>query len=83
MEWTDHVWRADKSIVKTVLVNNLNGKRPRGRPKQRWLDVVKRYIQELRPYLHRNLRGVEEFYNIDRKGPKWSIMLFKKTCFLF
>lgn len=32
-----------------ILVNNLNRKSPRGGPKQRWLDVVKRDIQELRP----------------------------------
>ena len=49
LEWAGHVWRADNSIVKTVLVNNLNRKRPRDRPKQRWLDTVKRDMMELRP----------------------------------
>jgi len=44
LEWAGHVWRAD--IVKPVLVNKLNRKRPRGRQKQRWLGVVKRDIQE-------------------------------------
>lgn len=42
LEWAGNVWRAYHSIVKTVLVNNLNRKIPRGRPRQRWLDVVKR-----------------------------------------
>ncbi|XP_008189884.1 uncharacterized protein LOC103311866 [Acyrthosiphon pisum] len=55
LEWAGHVWRADNSIVKKVLVNNLNRKRPRGKPKQRWLDVVKRDIQELRPDWHGDL----------------------------
>ncbi|XP_025415570.1 uncharacterized protein LOC112687196 [Sipha flava] len=55
LEWAGHVWRADNSIVKKVLVNNLNRKRPRGRPKQRWIDVVKRDIQELRPDWHGDL----------------------------
>jgi len=49
LEWAGHVRKADNSIAKTVLVNNLNRKRPRCRPKQRWLDVIKRDIQELRP----------------------------------
>jgi len=49
LEWSGHVWRADNSIVKTVLANNLSRKRPRGRPKQRWLDTVKRNMKELRP----------------------------------
>jgi hypothetical protein len=55
LEWAGHVWREDNSIVKKVLVNNLNRNKPRGRPKQRWLDVVKRDIQELRPDWHRDL----------------------------
>jgi len=37
------------SLIKTVFLNNISRKRPRGRPKQRWLDVIKRYIVELRP----------------------------------
>jgi len=49
LEWAGHAWRADNSIVKKVLVNNLNRKRPRGRPKQRWLDTVKRDMKKLRP----------------------------------
>jgi len=33
LEWADYVWGADNSIVKTVLVNNLNSRKiPRGRP---------------------------------------------------
>lgn len=31
-----------KIVVKTVLMNNMNKKRPFGRPKQWWLDVVKK-----------------------------------------
>lgn len=55
LEWAGHVWRADNIIVKLVLVKNVNGKKPCGRPKQRWFDVVKRDLQELRPHWHRNL----------------------------
>ncbi|KAL4154176.1 hypothetical protein QTP88_002009 [Uroleucon formosanum] len=38
MEWAGHVWRAEGSIIQKVLNNNLTGKRPRGRPRQRWRD---------------------------------------------
>lgn len=33
----------------SILVNNTNKKRPRGRPNRRWLDVVKRRMTDLRP----------------------------------
>jgi len=51
LEWNNcHVWRADISIVKTVLVNKLDHKiPPRGRPEQSWLDVIKRDMQDQRP----------------------------------
>jgi len=55
LEWAGHVWKADNTIVKTILVNNVNSKRPRGIPKERWLDVVKRDLQELRPDWHGDL----------------------------
>jgi len=35
LEWAGYVWRTDNSIVKMVLVNKLNRKRLRSRPKQR------------------------------------------------
>lgn len=38
MAWAGHVWRAEGSIIQKVLNNNLTGKRPRGRPCQRWRD---------------------------------------------
>jgi hypothetical protein len=55
------------TISLLVLVNNLNRKRPRGRPKQRWIDVVKRDIQELRPDWHGDLMHAynrEEWKNL-------------------
>jgi len=33
LEWAGHVWKADNSFVKTVLVTNLNRKRSQGRSK--------------------------------------------------
>jgi len=36
LEWAGHVWRAERSIIRKVLINKPTGKRPRGRPRQRW-----------------------------------------------
>lgn len=42
LAWAGHVWRAENSVAKIVLENNINKKRPRGRQ-------VKRDITDLRP----------------------------------
>lgn len=42
--------------IKTVFVNNINRKRPRGRPKLWWLNVVERNLVELRPNWHWDLQ---------------------------
>jgi len=38
-----------------VMVNQIDMKRPRGRPRQRWLDAVRRDIEELKPDWNGNL----------------------------
>jgi len=40
IEWAGHVWRSN-GILKKPLVGRINGKRPRGHPRQRWIDRVK------------------------------------------
>jgi len=40
LEWAGHIWRSD-GIAKNIFTGKLNGKRPRGRPRQRWEDRVK------------------------------------------
>ncbi|KAL4082425.1 hypothetical protein QTP88_021321 [Uroleucon formosanum] len=40
IEWAGHVWRSN-GILKKALEGKINGKRPRGRPRQRWIDRVK------------------------------------------
>jgi len=47
LAWAGHAWRADGSLIKIVMVNQIDLKRPRGRPKQRWLDAVKRDIEDI------------------------------------
>lgn len=32
LEWVDHVWRFEESIIRKVLINKPIGKRPKGRP---------------------------------------------------
>jgi len=42
IEWAGHVsWRAKHDLINNVLINKPSGKRPRGRPRQRWMDRVK------------------------------------------
>jgi len=54
LAWAGHAWRADGSLI-TVIVNQIDQKRPRGRPRQRWLDVVRKDIEELKSDWNGNL----------------------------
>lgn len=47
LEWAAHVWRATESLTRNVLIENPQKKRPRGRPRQRWLDRVKMDILDI------------------------------------
>jgi len=38
---------SQKSLLRTVLEQNPEGKRPLGRPKLRWKDIVKGDVEEL------------------------------------
>ncbi|KAL4085250.1 hypothetical protein QTP88_027109 [Uroleucon formosanum] len=42
LEWAGHIWRDKGSVMRQVLVSKLYKTRPRGRPRQRWLDRVKK-----------------------------------------
>lgn len=46
--WFGHIYRAQKNTVASM-ANNLDveGKRPRGRPKQRWSDTIAKDLKEL------------------------------------
>lgn len=43
MGWV--VCRAKQYLINKVLINNPSRKRPRGRPRQRWMDRVKNYLK--------------------------------------
>jgi hypothetical protein len=46
LEWAGHVWRAGESVIRNVLIRNPTKKRPMGRPRQWWLDRVKKDISD-------------------------------------
>ncbi|KAL4152688.1 hypothetical protein QTP88_000521 [Uroleucon formosanum] len=46
MAWAGHVWRSN-GLMKEVLKWKPQGKRPLGRPKQRWIDKVEKNLAEI------------------------------------
>ena len=59
LRWYGHVMRKDQEYVgRKMMEMELPGKRRRGRPKRRFLDVVKEYMEE---------DGAKEMYIEDRK----------------
>jgi len=63
-EWFGHVWRANGQVIKEVLVNKINKKRPFRRPSTRWVDVIAQDIKNVEEssfddaYDREKLRGV-------------------------
>ena len=47
MRWAGHVARMERRGVYSVLVGKSEGKRPLRRPKRRWEDSIKMYLQEV------------------------------------
>jgi len=78
-----HVWRAEDTLIKKVTESKITGKRPRGRPRQRWYDRVKKDLKKINPLLdmgelERRLRSGD--------GPQWtaiSLRRKKKKNFIF
>ncbi|VVC44163.1 Hypothetical protein CINCED_3A017807 [Cinara cedri] len=46
MAWAGHVWRSN-GLMKEVLKWKPQGKRPLGKPKQRWIDKVEKNLAEI------------------------------------
>ena len=51
LEWAGHVWRAEDTLIKKVTESKITGKRPRGRPRQRWYDRVEKDLKKINPLL--------------------------------
>ena len=65
LRWYEHVMRRDQEYVGRKMIEmELSGKRRRGRPKRRFLDVVKEDMKEV---------GVKEMDIEDRK--MWRMMI--------
>jgi len=52
LEYAGLVWRVEGCLIRKVLDVNLSGKRPMGRPRQRWFDTVNRDLTRV------NLNGM-------------------------
>ncbi|KAJ8887716.1 hypothetical protein PR048_013934 [Dryococelus australis] len=46
LRWYGHIMRRDRDLVKYVVERCFEGKRPRGRPRHRWLDAIKEDIRK-------------------------------------
>jgi hypothetical protein len=47
IKWAGYAWKNQNSLLRILLENNVTGKRPIGRPRMRWEDVVKNYVEKL------------------------------------
>jgi len=48
MRWAEHAARmGEERVVHRVLVGKLEGRRPLGRPRRRWVDNVRTDLQEV------------------------------------
>jgi len=48
MEWAGHVWRAVGKTIKRVTEGKIVRKRPLGRPRTRWKDVIEKDLRMIR-----------------------------------
>lgn len=44
LEWTEHLWKSN-SILKKIMTETIDGKRPRGRSRQGWMNTIKSDLQ--------------------------------------
>jgi len=61
LAWAGHAWRSQNLLIRIVLEENHTGKRPLGRPRLRWEDVVRNEVKEL---------GGEYMQRIEKIGGK-------------
>jgi len=47
LQWAGHAWRSQNPLLHVVLTENPKGKRPFGRPRLRWEDVIKKDVEAL------------------------------------
>jgi len=47
LKWAGHAWRSQNPLLRIVLEKDPVGKRPLGRPRMRWEDLVKKDVSTL------------------------------------
>lgn len=47
LEWAEHIWRVEGSLIMKVMENRLTRKRPRGRTRKRWFDTMERDLKRV------------------------------------
>jgi len=63
IQWLGHMWwRSEDDLNRVVLECKSTGKRPRGRPRKRWLDVVEEDL---------NRMGVQDWRELVQDRDKW------------
>jgi len=51
LEWAGNVWRAESTLIKKVKDSKITGKRPRGKPRQKWNGIIEKDLKEVNPLL--------------------------------
>lgn len=79
-----YVWLADGRLLKRILSEEMEGTRPRGRPRRRWIDSVRETMMELMQSRTINWNmAMDRGWKMERisfssKKPKWLVKLKKK-----
>ncbi|KAL4148399.1 hypothetical protein QTP88_002652 [Uroleucon formosanum] len=72
IKWLGHVmWRNTGALTKVALNWKPEGRRPRGRPRKRWMDVVEKDLEDL---------GAQNWREIVQDRDKWDdLVMAAKT----
>ena len=63
IQWLGHMWRRSEDDINRVILEwKPTGKRPRGRPRKRWLDGVEEDLQRM---------GVQDWKELAQDREKW------------
>jgi hypothetical protein len=64
IQWLGHMWRRSEDDINRVILEwKPTGKRPRGRPRKRWLDGVEEDLHRM---------GVQNWKELAQDRDKWS-----------
>lgn len=79
LRWAGHAFRDQNSLLRMVLEQNPVEKRPLGRPKLRWEDIVKKDVEDLGGEVNwKNLTMYRDSWRIGCDGPSGHLTQKKK-----